>query len=241
MKSLPHSRWTWMFDIGHRRMERAFARAEETDRLLPPEKLPNLLRKRLMPGWMMGPLIVLGCCGAIDACRVWFPVLLPIIGGYGLVALISVHYLCSGMKRIPQFGFSGPSRARWWLEVSGLAAMLCMASAVWGMSMPVPLEPLNLLLSYAVVGLFCLFFVSAIVGYLWGLAQRRRIRGYSLEMVNFFFWILLGSQLLVFLMSIPVVDNLLMPILVAFGVVLLLVAGVLTLKNRLTQRVRHQA
>lgn len=240
MKS-KESTWGWMFDIGFRRFERLSDWIEAPNRIRPPVKLSDLIRKYPFPGWVVEPFIVAGFWAAIRDCRDWSSFLSLLIGGYGLVMLVSVHYLCSGMKRIPQFGLSGPSRARWWFEVSGLAAMLCMASALWGMSMPVPLEPLNFLLSYAVAGLFYLSFVSAIFGYLLGLAQRRRVRGYSLEMVNFFFWVILGSQLLMILMSVPVVGDLLIPILVAFGCVLLLVAGVLALKTRWTMRAHHQS
>jgi hypothetical protein len=81
-------------------------------------------------------------------------------------------------------------RPRWWIEVAAIDWTLIMSCGCF-----VAVHRKNWLVELAFTGttyLLPAFFVFAIAGYLLGLLRGKSVRGSSLELVNFFFWMIVG-------------------------------------------------
>ncbi|HVV99869.1 MAG TPA: hypothetical protein VHB77_05995 [Planctomycetaceae bacterium] len=166
----------WLFDIGFQRMEN-----RELAGWMPAAGIFSSLALLLMVGLSLRiPLALpLGIVGALDL-------------------LATRHFVGIGCRRLRRLGFRGPTRGRWWFEVAALAWTLLMSCAClvavhhraalqggWQQGM----------VEFAFTCAKCLgpaFLGLAITGYFLGLLRGIRIRGRSMELVNFFFWMIVG-------------------------------------------------
>ena len=236
-------RWMWIFDLGFRRMEQLglwIEQPQSTEEWVKQQNrikelsLFGLIAKELrFPGWIVEMFIVIGTwalshelrewIGPLLLLRRWIGPLLLVIGSCAVFVLLKAHLLLSGLRIISKMGIRGPLRARWWIEVAALDWTLLMACIAFGLCWPFGPSALDFLLNWGPACLFCLFFPLTLIGYLLGLAQRRRIRCYSLELVNFFFWCMAGSYVAMMLLDMPMIGDLVIPLIIAAGVVLLMV------------------
>ena len=209
----------WIFDIGFRRMN-----------------------AQLAPGWA-AQMLVFGMLGLIMIAAVEFglPMAWPltIIGTIDLVA--TQHFVRGSLRRIRRLGIRGPTRARWWIEVAALDWTLCISGGVFAFTHGNPAAALpawqQAFVAFALgcaAHLFFPFLALAVVGFLLGFVQGRRIRGRSLELVTWFFWwivVIVGSCLLV--PQHPALTTLVAPALALLSAVVLCAAALVAVKQRI--------
>ncbi|NLS98009.1 MAG: hypothetical protein GXX96_38225 [Planctomycetaceae bacterium] len=211
----------WVFDMGLRREKAG----------LPPGWVPHML--------------VFSALGVAFPFIFFFAVFVGIPMGWILVAIgcidfFAAKYVLGGsIPRIKRMGLFGPTRARWWIEMAAVAWTLCMSLAVFALAQMQLFGP-------AATGAwnFLLLFVSmTMIGYTLGLLQGKRIRGRAVELVNWFFWWVVGCAVgLPIACSLipqnPVLVNCVAPALGGLSVIVLLVAAIIALKRRIRNRSR---
>ena len=212
----------WVFDIGFRRMN-----------------------ANLAPGWTAHMFVFsMLALAMIASFEVGMPMAwpLPVIGAIDLLA--TQYFVRRSLRQIRKLGLLGPTRARWWIEVAALDWTFCISTGLFAVTHVNPAAVLpgwqNALIT---VGLDCaeyLFFAFLVltpVGFFVGLIQGKRIRGRSLELVNWFFWsivVILASCLLV--PEHRVMTKWVAPTLLVLSVIVLCGAGVVALKQRMGTR-----
>jgi hypothetical protein len=142
-------------------------------------------------GWMPAMLVFSSLAVTLMA-GAWLG--LPIawaISVIGVLDLLATAYFVStGIRRVWRLGVAGPMRPRWWIEIAAIDWTLIMSCGCF-----VAVHRKNWLVELAFTGttyLLPAFFVFAIAGYLLGLLRGKSVRGSSLELVNFFFWMIVG-------------------------------------------------
>jgi hypothetical protein len=117
----------------------------------------------------------------------------------GALDLLAVRYFVSaGVRRIRRFGISGPTRPQWWIEVAALDWMLLMGCGCFlavhsNAALAGGWQKWLVTIAFASARfLVPAFFVLAVTSYLFALLRGKRVRGSSLELVNFFFWTVAG-------------------------------------------------
>lgn len=212
-------RFLWIFDMGLRREKAG----------LPPGWAPHML--------------VFSALGVAFPFIFFFAVFVGIPMGWVLVAIgcidfFAAKYVLGGsIPRIKRMGLFGPTLARWWIEMAAVAWTLCMSLAVFALAQMQLFGPAAWGAWY-----FLLFFVAmSAIAYTLGLLQGKRIRGRAVELVNWFFWWVVGCAVgLPIACSLipqnPVLVNCVAPALGVLCVVVLLVAAVITLKRWIRNR-----
>jgi len=209
----------WIFDVGFRRMNADAA-----------------------PGWAP-QMLIFGMLGLTMMATVEFgvPVAWPltIIGTLDL--LVTQHFVRRSVRRIWRLGWLGPTRARWWIELSALNWTLCMSGGVCALThgkaaaaLPAWQQAFVAFAMHCTTGLFFSFFALTILGFAIGLLQGKRIRGRSLELVNWFFWsivMIVAACLLV--PEDPALTTWVAPALLVLSVVVLCAVGVLAVRQRI--------
>lgn len=153
------------------------------------------------PGWMpqvviysgLGFLLVLSCAPQNMVLLQWSLNIAAVVD-----VLVAIHFLRRSARQMRKLGPSGPLRARWWIEFAALNWTLCISLGVFvlfhgGAWNHVPL------FHDAWRCLYCSFFVLSTSAYAMGLMQRKPIRGKSLELVNWWFWLLTSFNLSYFI------------------------------------------
>ncbi len=211
----------WIFDVGFRRM-----------------------KADLPPGWA-GTMLAFSLLALtmIAAVGLGMPLAWPlsIIGVIDL--FVTLHFIRGFVGRIWRLGILGPTRARWWIEIAALDWTLCMSCGVFFITHGNPALALPAWqqafadLAFAGMGhLFPPFLAFTVVGFLLGLTRGKRIRGRSLELVNFFFWLMVVIQASLLLVpEHPALSELVAPALAVLGVVALCAAGVVAATQRILQ------
>ena len=149
--------------------------------------------------------------------------------------LVTWHFLRRSLPRIRRMGWTGPLRARWWIEVAALDWTLVCSGGLFWLAHSLPnanLPPWQVACVWAALwgGLvaFVCFFAFALTGYAMGLIQGRAIRGRAVELVNFFFWTIVviggGSQLVP---ENPIWTDLIAPAVLALGIGVAVIAAVI--------------
>jgi hypothetical protein len=175
------TRSTWVFDIGLRRMN---------------EERP--------PGWAVLMGVFSGLALALMTAanfRLPFGLVFSVAAAVGL--LIAERFSHWPVRQIWRLGLRGPTRARWWVELAALTWTLCFCGGLFWLAHGIGAAALpgviELIVSAVATGtkyLFAAFFGFALAGYVLGALQQKRLRGRSVELVNWFFWTIVGSQLL---------------------------------------------
>lgn len=168
--------------------------------------------------------------------------LLPVMSLLDL--FVTWQFLRRSLPRIRRLGWSGPLRARWWIEAAALDWTLVCSSGLFWLAHSLPKANLPPWQAACVwfalwIGLvsFVWFFVFAVTGYALGLIQRRAIHGRAAELVNFFFWpitIIGGISQLV--PENPVWTDVIAPGFLALGVGIAGLAAVLEVRRRLSDQ-----
>jgi hypothetical protein len=173
----------WIFDMGFRRM-----------------------RRQEPAGWMPQMLVFSSLAVTLmasAALRIPMTWPLSVIGALDLVA--TRHFAWTGVRRVLRLGITGPTRPRWWIELAALDFTLLMCCgcfvAVHGNAALLggwQMWPVTVAFSsskYLVVA----FLVLSTAAYLLGLIQGKRAQGRSLELMNFFFWTIVGIWLAIWI------------------------------------------
>ena len=171
-------RHSWAFDPAVWRMERAYGRTT--------------------PGWHPH-MFVFACFAMImilhAAAKV--PLGLPILLLDCLTTYMAHGLLRRTYQQLYRMGRRGPTRARWWVELSAGACTLSMAGFVMSMTQVNGLIPLpagvNALFEWVFLAsrwTMIFFFVTGGVGISRGLLQGRPVRGRAIELVAPTFWFL---------------------------------------------------
>lgn len=214
-------RFLWIFDMGLRREKAG----------LPPGWAPHML--------------VFSALGVAFPFIFFFAVFVGIPMGWVLVAIgcvdfFAAKYVLGGsIPRIKRMGLFGPTLARWWIEMAAVAWTLCMSLAVFALAQMQLFGP-------AATGAwnFLLLFVSTtVIGYTLGQLQGKRIRGRAVELVNWFFWWVVGCAVgrpiaCSLIPQNPVLVNCVAPALGGLSAIVLLVAAIMALKRRIRNRGR---
>jgi len=211
----------WIFDIGLRRWN-----ADQA------------------PGWVaqMGVFSMLALT-MIAAFELGLPMAWPltIIGVIDL--LVTQHFARRSLRRIRRLGMLGPTRGRWWIELAALDWTLCISGGIFALTHGHPAAALpawqRAFVNFAwdcAAHLFYPFLALPVVGFLLGMVQGGRIRGRSLELVNWFFWSIavIGASLLLIPEN-PVLTTWVAPALAILSACMLCAAGVIALRQRLAQ------
>lgn len=211
----------WVFDIGIRRMN-----------------------VQLLPGWAlhMGAFVALAL-SLVAAFKLGAPDW-PVLVISAIDLFVTVHLVQRIVRRIGRLGTSGPSRARWWFELAALdwtllvsAGLFWIAHGKFAAALPAWQQLFLAVAAECAEYLYIPFFVFAAIGIFLGLAQRKRLRGNSLELVNFFFWMLLvihGSLLMI--PEHPAVGTWIAATFAVIGLAALFLACVIGVQHRLVKR-----
>ncbi len=176
----------WIFDIGFVRMNR---KTGETRPGWAPHMLVFCLIAMVIGGavnlgwqrqWLSWPLFV------IDT-----------ITSYATQRLVRRSWY-----RLGRLGAYGASRARWWLELSGLSCTLTMAFGVSALAHGLPGVQfpgaiwIHAFLYHGARFSCFVFLFTATLGMLIGVAQRKQVHGRSIELVAWFYWffVLIGGM-----------------------------------------------
>jgi hypothetical protein len=168
----------WIFDVGFARMER---KTGET-----------------APGWAPHMLVfcvialVIGGASQLGLQIQWLALPLftiDFVTSYATQRLVRKSWL-----RLGRMGCLGLTRARWWIELAGLACTLTMAFGVSGMAHGVPgvqfpgAKWIHSILYNGSRFSAAIFLLTGTIGMLMGVAQQKPVHGRSLELVACFYW-----------------------------------------------------
>lgn len=205
---LKHTRW--IFDIGLRRMSNDGS-----------------------PGWGAQMLVFSLLALAMMA---WLEIGIGVAWGVCLISTLDViltqHFVRRAIRQIRRLGVFGPTRARWWIELSALVWTLCFSCEVFFLAQAsgLALQPWPALVLDVVMAcgkfLFFAFLVLTVVSFLLGLVQGKRIRGRSLELVSYFFWTIVVIGAAIFCIpDNPDLGNVIAPICAVLGIAALVIAS----------------
>lgn len=213
-------RLKWIFDIGARHFDESTPRG---------------------PGWAyhMGffCIIAIWCmfCFSVGIPLRWVVLLISVAG---IIDMIGTWVLLRApLKRLQRLGIRSVARPRFWIESSAVLLTLGFSAGVFvasgGIPIPinVPANFQNVAFRFAIDATDVLFigsYICTAIAYVLGLAQDRTPSGKSLELVAFFFWMMVLLKVLDVLLRLGAGD-LLAIVAVSVGAAALAIAIAITI------------
>jgi hypothetical protein len=217
----------WIFDIGAREMDG--------------ERPPGWQLPAAMFGFLAFGMVA-GATVGWAAVEWW----LTVVGIADFI--VAWHFVHWSQRRIRRMGIVGPSRARWWIELAALDWTLCLSSGIFWVThgLFAGMLPPWLQMPFATAArltgmLFYAFIAFASTGYILGLIRGVRIRGRSLELVSFFFWMIVGMSAAFLLPQNPALGGWVAEAFAIVGVAASCVAGLVAARQWLAKSMNRLA
>ncbi|MBP90330.1 MAG: hypothetical protein CMJ64_27100 [Planctomycetaceae bacterium] len=197
------------------------------------------------PGWSSHALVfsilplLLICWAELEIGLAWG---ITVVGLLDTVA--TLYFLRRSRRQILRLGVFGPTRARWWIEVAAVCWTLCMSCAIFSVSQANGAIALPLFqaawvdLAFQASGwFFWASLVLTIVGFVVGLARRKRIQGRALNLVSAAFWMVVCIHVIMWsLPDNPILSDVIAPVCAIVAIAALLAAGAIAFWHRAEDR-----